>query len=92
MRKRLPVTHCPACGSARNGADRESKPGDRTEPRPGDFSVCVGCSCVTIFADDLTLRGLKPDEMALLLTDDTLRNDVLRVVAEVRLSFGGRAN
>ena len=57
------VARCPACMVVNSGA---TEVGDGTThvPVPGDFSVCINCSCITRFADaaDLHLRALVPGE------------------------------
>ena len=55
----MPKTECPECGAT---GDRAANP-DGHKPKPGDWSLCVDCSALSAFADDLTLRPLTEDEM-----------------------------
>ena len=61
----LPETKCPECGSR---GDRAANPAGH-KPKPGDWSLCVDCSALSAFADDLTLRPLTEEEMVLAAGD-----------------------
>jgi hypothetical protein len=55
----IPATACPYCDYASDSAaDLE---GQET-PSPEDFSICISCAQILIFADDLTLRKPTADE------------------------------
>jgi hypothetical protein len=48
-----PKALCPYCGYA---VDRALEAQAGTQPRPGDLSLCMACSGLSIFSDALTLR------------------------------------
>lgn len=52
-----PDNRCPYCNAL---TDCATDPFDDSRPSPGDASVCIKCSEVAVFADDLSLR--KPTE------------------------------
>ena len=53
-------TICPACGHRITSASHVAT---ATAPVPGDFTVCLYCSTLLTFADDLSLRNLTDAEM-----------------------------
>ena len=54
MTTRTPMTLCPACGAPRDAA---TDPTDTDQAAsPGDFSVCIECAALQVFAADLALR------------------------------------
>jgi hypothetical protein len=56
----MPPARCLNCGYACDRAsgivDRQAP--DQQRPEPGDFSLCINCGHLSVFADDLTLRPL----------------------------------
>lgn len=57
---KLPYTICTNCAKVLDGAS--SIVGDHT-PSPGDITVCIYCSHLMAYADDLTLREMTDAEM-----------------------------
>jgi hypothetical protein len=58
--KTLPANLCPNCGKeldAATGIDPNAR------PKPGDFSVCLGCGHLMAFGNDLRLRPLTAVEV-----------------------------
>jgi hypothetical protein len=55
-----PRRHCPDCG---HPADSATGVGTDDRPKAGDFSVCIRCAHLYIFADDLTVRTPTGDEI-----------------------------
>lgn len=51
--------HCPSCNILLDGASQLN--GDNM-PNPGDVGVCVYCSNVHVFDDDLSMRKPTPEE------------------------------
>jgi len=56
----LTVTHhkesnCPACGHPINAAGTIDS-NDTYVAEPGDITVCFGCACVLVYADDMSVR------------------------------------
>jgi hypothetical protein len=58
--KKLPLSHCPACGKALDGA---SGIGGDFEPEPDDFTICIGCGHLMAFDDQRRFRELTDAEM-----------------------------
>ena len=56
----VPGAHCPNCGKWVDGATGVSAD---ARPSPGDISICIYCSHLSAYADDLTLRHLTDEEM-----------------------------
>jgi hypothetical protein len=71
---RIPLSVCPCCGSPNNGC---SSPMGGRGPRPGDVTVCLLCSTVLVFADDMTTREPTKKEAREIAGD----KNVLAVVA-----------
>jgi hypothetical protein len=42
------------------------------KPKPGDFSICIECSHLMVFADDLSLRDLNDEEMHVIAGDKSM--------------------
>lgn len=51
---RLPPDACPWCGAAQDAAS--AMVGKIRAPMPGDMGVCISCSQVTFYNDDLSMR------------------------------------
>jgi hypothetical protein len=56
---RVPESRCLGCGAVQSATT--SLDGQR--PSPGDFTVCLECGHLMVFADDLTVRELTEGEM-----------------------------
>ncbi len=58
---------CPSCGKRLDRSTGVSEEGEylkeEVEPRPGDITVCVYCSEVLTFTEDMQLRQATPDEV-----------------------------
>jgi hypothetical protein len=52
--ERVPASNCPNCGKLCDAVTRIEE--DAT-PSPGDFTICLDCKHLMVFADDLTLRN-----------------------------------
>lgn len=55
---RMPPSTCTVCLHTVDGAG-----GPPELPSPGDFAVCIRCAGLNIYADDLTLRAPRNDEI-----------------------------
>ena len=64
----IPQSMCCECGDASN---RVGGPG---RPREGDFSLCIGCGSLNIFASDLSLRRPTTGEMLEAAGDSDLQH------------------
>ena len=51
---------CPSCGQILDGA---LNPEIMQAPKPGNISICMDCSHISIFGDDMSLRPLNDQEM-----------------------------
>jgi len=58
---------CPHCGYLVNSAGTFD--GEDFAPLPGDITMCIECTGFCIFAEDMTLRKLTPDEFVELDVD-----------------------
>jgi len=76
-----PENHCPYCGKK---FDRCSSVTEDVTPRPGDFTVCIRCSCLMAFTGTLRVRPLTIKELELLTGDANLRQAVEKTVSAVR--------
>ena len=57
---RMPLTKCTNCGKKIDGA--LSVGGDYT-PEPGNYTLCLDCGHLMVFADDMTLRDPTDEEI-----------------------------
>jgi uncharacterized protein with PIN domain len=48
-----PESNCPSCGKLLDAASSFKN----AVPSPGDFSICINCGHILVFADDLTVRN-----------------------------------
>ena len=53
-----PASACLNCGAEHDRASGN----DGASPAPGDWSICVECGGLSVFADDLTLRPPSAEE------------------------------
>jgi hypothetical protein len=51
------------CTNCRKVVDAASGVATDAKPDPGDFTICLACGHLMVFADDLTLRDLNDDEI-----------------------------
>lgn len=68
---RLPETKCLNCG---HKLDAASSIKHDNAPKPGDVTLCIECSHIMIFTQDMGLRNLSSEEMDEIAKDD----DVLK--------------
>lgn len=61
MKTRLPASSCPRCLRDLDGATSVAHEG---RPDPGDVTMCIYCSGLAIFGDDLRLRNPTKEERA----------------------------
>ena len=54
-------TSCPQCGHRITAASHVDD--NAPMPQPGDYTICLYCSTLLIFADDLAVRNLTDAEM-----------------------------
>lgn len=66
---RLPVDHCPACGTLLDAASGVR--GEDIIPGPGDLSVCIRCGQMLIFNQRLRLRKATEKDLEELLIQDS---------------------
>jgi hypothetical protein len=81
---RLP-TVCPNCGKvldAVTGVDHENA------PVAGSVTICINCSGLSVFQDDLTLREPTPEEMADLMAQPEVQR-VLMALGKYRARLSG---
>lgn len=69
---------CAVCGHKLDGA---SGVGNNTVPKPGDVSICIRCTNISVFGDDLKLRKPTENEMKELGRD----SNVLKAMALIWL-------
>lgn len=55
---------CPCCGTKVDTSTHHTE----TTPSPGDVAVCLYCSSVSLYKEDLTLREPTREELDTLLT------------------------
>jgi len=79
---RMAETACPGCGVVLNGSTALDF--DAT-PSPGDVSVCSECQAVSIWGDDLQLRGFTREEIDEILADDEAMEELTRAVEVLHL-------
>ena len=53
----VPTTACWECGHRSDAAS------GATTPKPGDFTLCINCGALSVFADDLAARPPTDDEV-----------------------------
>jgi hypothetical protein len=58
-----PEQKCPACQHAISWTTAANKPGSPT-PKPGEVSICIFCTAILIFDEQLKLRLPTRDELA----------------------------
>ena len=82
---------CPFCGKpcdAAGATSRLSPP-----PKPGDYSICLYCAAVAVFADERgTTRKPTQEETAALKNDPEASAHVARVRSAIRQVMADRRN
>jgi len=76
----VPPVMCPSCGKH---LDAASSPDDDVKPSVGDISVCIYCSHICVFGDDMVLRNPTDEEM-LQIAGDKQVIAVVNVTADFR--------
>ena len=84
-----PPSLCPYCG---NLLDAASNVYARRAPRGGDWTVCLHCTKVLIFCDDLTVRKPKPGELQADYSDPRVKREITIAVMAVRTMDRGFLN
>jgi len=74
---RTKLNSCLNCGKAIDAA-APVEIGARP-PQPGDIAICLGCAHIHIYADDLTLRQPRDDEMVEIAGDQ----DILKAMTDL---------
>ena len=64
----VPSAPCPGCGQILDGA-APANPELTARPRPGDLTICIHCSSMLAYTDDLGLREATAEEMSVILCD-----------------------
>ncbi len=76
----LPIGSCPVCDYMMDSATDLSN--EKVEPQPDDLSVCLKCTSILRFDDELRLVPLAPGEFAKL--PDARRATLFRIQRIVR--------
>jgi hypothetical protein len=78
---------CPFCGKIN---DRHGAPFPEEErpPQPGDFSMCIGCGQIAVFAESMQLRSLTAAEMNELQQQDPIT--YVQMLAAAKALFAAR--
>lgn len=77
---KLPPIRCPFCGSLCDGATN-AQVGQSNPPDSGDITMCIVCSGVCVYTDDLTLRKMNAGDYATL--PDALKNILSGMVCHI---------
>ncbi len=64
---RVPSSMCCECGYGMDACSGPSK------PSPGDFTLCINCASLNVFADDLTLRHPLDEEFFAAAADSDIQ-------------------
>ncbi len=80
MSRDIPLEACIGCGRPVNSAANPQAP--EATPAPGEFSVCVECSEITVFNEKLQRVRPTAADMATLTAEEKL--DLMQVVTTVR--------
>lgn len=78
---RTPECNCPYCG---HKFDRVTSVAKYASPNPGDFTLCIKCSCLMVFDADLRVRGLTVEELGALDNEPGLQKVILRTALAIR--------
>ena len=80
----VPECRCPTCGHPFDCAETFSA---SRRPRPGDYSICINCRSVNVFAMDLTVRAPTDQELIAAAGDPKMRA-ITDAIAHVRAKLG----
>lgn len=69
---RTPTGHCLGCGKPLDAAACVDESPEGQKPSPGDFTVCLYCGHLMVFAEDLTPRPPNEEEIADIAGDGRL--------------------
>lgn len=69
------------CLNCKSSLDAAAMLDGDSAPSPGDFTVCVDCGYVMVFADDLSFRELTHEELLEANDDPDVRMVVRAVIA-----------
>jgi hypothetical protein len=81
-REGITETQCPECGHVLDAAEAVDDP--EVRPSPGDLSICIKCSAILIFTEDMSIRLATDAEL------DELAEDSPELHRQVR-SWAARA-
>jgi hypothetical protein len=70
-----PPTYCPGCKCIVNGHFHETQ----AKPEPGNYSVCVYCQTLSVYAQDMSLTKVDIDSL-----DPELQKEVHLMLAQMR--------
>jgi hypothetical protein len=73
---RTPVTRCPVCG---HKLDAATAVNGKRPPIPGAVSVCIRCSALLIFDQDLNLRKLAKQDLIELRRDPQIWGMIVHI-------------
>ena len=76
-----PPSLCPYCGNLLDAANNIYA---RRAPCGGDWTVCLHCTKVLIFCDDLTVRKPKPRELQTDYSDPKVKREMAVAIMAVR--------
>jgi hypothetical protein len=82
MTTHVPESRCLHCG---HKLDAATGVGHHDAPEPGNLSLCINCGAVTIYAEDLTLRGMTREEMDALTNDRETMSFLVRQVQKIHM-------
>lgn len=71
-------TACVECGHV---SDISTSFGDDPPAKPGDLTICVECSALMAYGDDLSLRALTEAEMRMIAGSPALKHTLALVAA-----------
>lgn len=87
IKRPLPVCACKVCGYKFDCATAPTE--DITKrPRPGDFSLCMKCGEIYVFAEDMTVREPSLNEMMALDRENHKHLENIQVMIRERRPLG----
>lgn len=84
---RVPPSKCTNCGHVPDAADTVS--GNDKPPEVGDYTICLYCSHLMVYGDNMVLRNPNDLEMKEIAGDPGLL-EAQAFVAEYRRQFGDK--
>ncbi len=83
----IPESVCPVC---HHTLDRASCIHDeKAVPESGDFTICIGCTALLIFMEDMTLRLTRPTDLED-MPGDFARDILLQQIAIITVNQNTR--